>query len=152
MPGGMRAGLPRGVGILRGPGGGRPWGLPEPHVAANYSLMIAELAVVVVVQDPQLLLRARGDLGDILNRSGDEGARLRRLLNRPRSGAATKPQKDVGKDEPCCAGAQDRRGVWPPVVGNRFSANRPRPSSLVLVLVLVTGSACARSRSEKRRR
>jgi hypothetical protein len=39
MPARMRAGLRRGVAILKGPGGGRPQGLPEPHVVANYSLM-----------------------------------------------------------------------------------------------------------------
>jgi hypothetical protein len=58
--------------------------------------MVAERAAVVVVQDDQLLLRTV----DHLEQVGREGGAAAERSESDRSGAATKPQKDVGKDEP----------------------------------------------------
>jgi len=65
IPARMGAGLRRRVIILKGPGGARPKGLPEPHVVANYTLMVAERAAVLVFQDDQLLLRTRDHLEQV---------------------------------------------------------------------------------------
>ena len=54
---------------MKGPGGARRKGLPEPHVVAHYSLMVAERAAVLVFQDDQLLLRT----GDHLEQVGRGG-------------------------------------------------------------------------------